>query len=167
VYANAKADGNPVFEDTVVLHVPVGPTGEQLIGGGGNGQLHVPRGAANPDQAKELALHLLDPEIFLPISLLSAGLFLPAYDAYYEMPEVVEAFEADENLARMGEQTQGTYPGLSWPAPPSPFFDAVNAQSVLTDVLAQTIAQGTSPEDAVAQATQRIEQIADEMGALG
>jgi multiple sugar transport system substrate-binding protein len=167
VYAKAKADGNPVFEDTVVLHVAIGPLGEQLIGGGGDGQFHVPRGAANPEQAKELSLHMLEPEIFLPISLISAGLFLPAYARYYEMPEVIEAFEADENLQRMGEQTQGTHPGLSWPAPPSPFFDAVNAQSVLTDMMAQTITQGTSPEEAVAQATQRIEQIAEEMGALG
>lgn len=167
VYASAKADGNPIFEDTVVLNIPIGPYGEQFIGGGGNGQMQIPRGAKNVDGAKALAMHLLDPNIFLPISLVSAGLFLPAYARYYEMSEVVAAFEADDNLARMGEQTQGRHPGLSWPAGPSPYFDAINAQSVLNDMMAQTITQGVSPADAVAQAETRMVQIAEEMGALG
>lgn len=164
VYAKAKADGNPIFEDTVVLNVPIGPFGEQFIGGGGSGQTQIPRGAKNPTDAKALALYLLEPEVFLPISLVSAGLFLPAYAKYYTMPEVVSAFEADENLARMGEQTQGTDVGFSWPAPPSPYFDAVQAQSVLNDMMAQTITQGVSPADAVAQAQDRMVQIAEEMG---
>ncbi len=47
------------------------------------------------------------PEIFLPISLISAGLFLPAYADYYEMEEVVAAFEADPNLATMGKTALG------------------------------------------------------------
>lgn len=164
VYASAKADGNPVFEDTVVLNVPIGPYGEQFIGGGGNGQMQIPRGAKNPTDAKALAMNLLDPDVFLPISLVSAGLFLPAYANYYEMDAVVAAFEADDNLARMGEQTQGTDVGFSWPAPPSPYFDAVQAQSVLNDMMAQTITQGVSPADAVAQAQDRMVQIAQEMG---
>jgi multiple sugar transport system substrate-binding protein len=167
VYASAKANGNPIFEDTVVLNVPTGPYGQQFIGGGGNGQMQIPRGAQNPDGAKALALYLLEPDVFIPISLVSAGLFLPAYARYYEMQEVVDALEADENLARMGEQTQGTHPGLSWPAPPSPYFDAINAQSILNDMMAQTITQGVSAADAVAQAEARMAQIAEEMGALG
>jgi multiple sugar transport system substrate-binding protein len=167
VYASAKADGNPIFEDTVVLNIPIGPYGEQFIGGGGNGQMQIPRGAKNVEGAKALAMYLLEPDVFVPISLVSAGLFLPAYARYYEMPEVIAAFEADENLARMGEQTQGTHPGLSWPAGPSPYFDAINAQSVLNDMMAQTITQGVSPADAVAQAEARMVQIAEEMGALG
>ena len=163
VYAKAKADGNPVFEDTVVLPTTTGPTGEVLEGGDG-AQFNIPRGAANVEGAKDLARHLLSPDIFLPISLISAGLFLPAYEDYYGMEEVVTAFEADPNLARMGEQALGSYPGLSYPAEPSPFFDAVNAQSIMTDMMSQIIAQGVSPEDAVAQATDRIAQLADELG---
>jgi multiple sugar transport system substrate-binding protein len=164
VYAAAKANGSPYFEDTVVLNVPMGPYGEQFIGGGGNGQMQIPRGAKNIADAKALAMNLLDPEVFVPISLVSAGLFLPAYANYYEMDAVVAAFEADDNLARMGEQTQGTDVGFSWPAPPSPYFDAVQAQSVLNDMMAQTITQGVSPADAVAQAQDRMVQIAEEMG---
>jgi multiple sugar transport system substrate-binding protein len=167
VYAKAKADGNPVFEDTVVLDIATGPYGEKFIGAGGTGQMHVPRGAKQVALAKDLAMYLLDPEIFIPISLISAGLFLPAYAKYNEMEAVVQAYEADANLKRMAEQQLGDYPGLSWPAPPSPFFDAISAQSILTDILAETITQGVSPEQAVANATDRIAQLAEEMGALG
>jgi multiple sugar transport system substrate-binding protein len=163
VYANAKADGLPVFEDTVVLETGTGPLGRKLESGGG-GQFIIPRGASNQDLSKELSKHMLLPEVFLPISLVSAGLFLPAYSGYYEMDEVLEAFDADPNLARMGQAAQGDHLGASWPAQPSPLFDAIAAQSVLTDMMAQIIAQGATPADAVAQAHDRIISIGQEMG---
>lgn len=166
LYAQSKADGNPIYDVTAMILEPIGPYGERLSGGTG-GAFVVPRGAANPDAAVELSMHLISPEIFLPISLISAGLFLPAYEGYYEMDAVVEQFADDPNLARMGENVLGDHPGLSWPAEPSPFHDAIQAESILTDMLAQTIIQGMSPADAVAQATERMERIADEMGAFG
>ncbi|MEZ4861058.1 MAG: extracellular solute-binding protein [Caldilineaceae bacterium] len=165
VYAKAKADGNPVFEDTVVLNTPVGPSGQQLIGGGGDGQMYVPTGAKATEQAKALALHLLDPEIFLPISLVSAGLFLPAYEAYLTMEPVLKAFEADENLARMAEQKQGDFVGLSDPADPNPYFDALQAEAVFNDMILEVITQGVAPADAVANAEGRMRQIGESMGA--
>lgn len=163
VYAKAKADGNPIFEDTLVLETAVGPTNTKLEAGGG-GQFNIPRGATNQDLSKELAKHMIKPEIFLPISLISAGLFLPAYANYYTMDEVVKAFEENPNLATMGQAAQGNHVGNSWPAQPSPFFDAIQAQNVLTDMMAQIIAQGLSPADAVAQAADRMVSIGQEMG---
>lgn len=165
VYAKAKADGNPVFEDTVVLNVPVGPRGEQLIGGGGDGQMYVPTGAKATDLAKQLALHMLNPDIFLPISLASAGLFLPCYEAYFTMQPVIDAFAADANLQRMGEQRQGDFVGLSDPADPNPYFDALQAQAVFNDMILEVITNGVSPADAVANAEARMRQIGEEMGA--
>jgi multiple sugar transport system substrate-binding protein len=163
IYAKAKADGNPIFEDIVALETVIGPIGRKLESGGG-GQMLIPRGAANQDLAKQLMLHMVTPEIFLPISLISAGLFLPAYAGYYDMAEVVEAFAADENLARMGRASQGDHPGASWPAPASPLFDGIASQAVLTDMMAQIVAQGVAPADAVAQAAERIVSIGNEMG---
>jgi multiple sugar transport system substrate-binding protein len=163
IYAKAKADGNPIFEDIVRFETAIGPTGERLEGGSG-GQFFIPRGATNQDLSKELSKYLLQPDIFLPISLISAGLFLPAYEAYYTMEEVVEAYNADPNLASMGRATLGTHVGASWPAQPSPLFDAITAQAVLTDMMAQVVAQGVSVEDAVAQASDRIITIGQEMG---
>jgi multiple sugar transport system substrate-binding protein len=165
IYAKGKADGNPIFEDTIVTEPIIGPYGEALLGGTG-AQFNIARGASNPTQAAELALHMLTPEVFLPISLISAGLFLPAYEGIYAMDEVVAAFEADPTLRRMGEQTLGDYPGLSWPAEPNALTDAINAQSVLPDILAETITQGVDPAEAVARATERMEQIAEEFGAF-
>lgn len=163
LYANAKADGNPVFEDTLVLETAIGPTNTRLEAGGG-GQFIIPRGAAHQDLSKQLAAHMIQPEIFLPISTISAGLFLPAYADYYAMDEVIAAFDADPNLARMGEAAQGDFLGASWPAQPHPLFDAIAAQAVLTDMMAQIIAQGTTVDAAVAQAHDRIITIGQEMG---
>ena len=165
VYAKAKADGNPIFEDTVVLNTPMGPRGEQLIGGGGDGQMYIPTGAHATEQAKQLALHLLTPDVFLPISLVSAGLFLPCYEAYLSMEPVVQAFEADENLARMAEQRQGDFVGLSDPADPNPYFDALQAQAVFNNMILEVITQGVEPAQAVANAEDRMRQIGAEMGA--
>ncbi len=163
VYAKAKADGNPIFEDTLRIETLVGPLNMKQEAGGG-GQFNIPRGATHQDLAKDLAKHLIAPGVFLPISLISAGLFLPAYEAYYSMDEVVSAYEADPNLARMGASTLGDFVGASWPAPPSPLFDAIAAQAVLTDMMAQIVAQGVSPADAVSQAHDRIITIGQEMG---
>lgn len=163
IYAKAKLDGNPIFEDTLILETAVGPTNTKLEAGGG-GQFNIPRGATHQDLSKELAKYMIQPEIFLPISLISAGLFLPAYSSYYTMEEVVTAYEADPNLARMGKAAQGSHPGASWPALPNPLFDAIAAQAVLPDMMAQIIAQGLTPAEAVAQAHDRIIGIGQEMG---
>jgi multiple sugar transport system substrate-binding protein len=165
VYANAKQDYPELFEDTYVFETAIGPTGQKLEGGGG-GQFNIPRGATHQDVAKQLALHLITPEVFLPISLISAGLFLPAYAGYYEMDEVKSALEADPNLARIGRAQLGDHPGDSWPAEPSPYFDAIAAQNILTDMMAEIITAGATPEQAVANAAARMEQIAEEMGAF-
>lgn len=163
-YAKAKADGNPVFEDTIVLNLPVGPRGEQLIGGGGDGQIYVPVGAKATEQAKALALHLLNPDIFLPISLASAGLCLPCYEAYFAMQPVRDAFAADANLQRMSEQRQGNFVGLSDPAEPNPYFEALLAQAVFNNMMREVITNGVAPAAAVANAEARLRQIGAEMG---
>jgi multiple sugar transport system substrate-binding protein len=162
VYANAKQDNPEIYEATVVLPEATGPLGERLSGSSG-GQFIIARGAPNVEPAKELALYMLQPSVFLPMSTISAGLFLPSYAGYYEMPEVQAEFEADPNLARMGESTLGNYPGLPYPAQPSPYFDAIDAQTILTDMMAQTVTQGVAPADAVSQAHDRMAQIAEEM----
>lgn len=166
VYAKAKQDGNPVFENTVVLEEALGPANTRLNGASG-GQIVIPRGAKFADLAGELSLHMLTPEVFLPMSTISAGLFLPSYQKYYEMEEVKSAFVADPNLDRMGKAAFGDYPGMPYPAKPSPYFDAIDAQTVITDMVAQVTTAGVSAADAVAQATDRMQQIADEMGAFG
>lgn len=165
-YAQAKRDGNPVFENTVALEAAMGPTNTHLNGASG-GQIVIPRGAKFADLSRDLALHMITPEVFLPMSSISAGLFLPSYQSFYDMEEVKSAFAADPNLARMGSEAFGNYSGMPYPAQPSPYFDAIDAQTVITDMIAQVTTAGVSAADAVSQATDRMQQIAEEMGAFG
>ena len=162
VYAKAKADKNPAFEGTIYLGSPVGPTGTVLRGAAG-GQFNIYMGAKNVAMAKELALYMLQPDIFLPISLISAGLFLPSYAGYYEMPQVKEAFKADPNLEAMGKEAFGDYPGGCWPAKPNAFWDAVQAAAIMHDMMAATTTKQATPAAAVKQAHDRMAQIAKEM----
>jgi len=163
IYAKARADENPIYDDTVIFETAVGPTNTKLEEGSG-GQFIIPMGAKNIGLAKDLAKYMVTPSVFMPMSLISAGLFLPAYTDYYAMPEVVDAFAEDPNLATMGQASLGDFLGASWPAQPSPVFDAINAQAVLTDMMAQIVAQGMEPADAVAQAADRIQSIGEEAG---
>jgi multiple sugar transport system substrate-binding protein len=162
VYAKAKADKNPAYEGTVYLGNPVGPTGQVLRGASG-GQHNIYMGCRNPGMGKELALYMLQPEVFLPISLISCGLFLPSYAGYYEMPQVKEAFKKDPNLETMGKEAFGDYPGGSWPAKPNAFWDAVQAQAIMHDMMAATTTKQATPAQAVKQAHDRMEVIAKEM----
>ena len=54
----------------------------------------------------------------------------------------------------------------SWPAQPHPFFDAIQAQAIIEEMMAQVVNNGVAVEEAISQATDRMQQIADEMGAL-
>lgn len=163
IYAKAKADKNPIFEDIVRMETAIGPTGTRLEAGGG-GQFNIPKGAAHQDLSTELAKYMITPEVFLPISLISAGLFLPAYANYAQMDEVVKAFKEDPNLASMAKATLGDFVGSSYPAKPGPYWDALGAQAVLTDMMNQIVAQGVSVEDAVSQAADRATSIGQDMG---
>jgi len=163
IYAKAKADKNPIFEDIVRMETAIGPLGKKLEAGGG-GQFNIPKGAAHQDISKELAKYMITPEVFLPISLISAGLFLPSYENYAKMDEVVKAFEADPNLASMARATLGDFVGSSYPAKPGPLFDAIGAQAVLTDMMNQIVAQKVAVADAVSQANDRIVSIGQDMG---
>ena len=162
VYASAKAHYPAIFEDTILLPTVIGPTGEALEGGSG-GTFAIPRAASNAEAAERVALHMLSPEIFLPMSVVSAGLFLPAYAGYYEMEAEVKAFEADPNVARMGKQVLGDYPGISHPAEPSSFFGAVAARSPLTTMMMRVVVDGISPGVAVAEAADEMAQIAADL----
>ena len=166
VYAEAKVSHPNIFEDSILLPTVVGPTGEALEGGSG-GTFVVPRGAPNAEAAKQVTLHMLLPEIFLPLSVFSSGLFLPAYAGYYEMEAEISAFEADPNVARMGRQVLGDYSGLSHPAAPSSFFGAVAARLPLTTVMRRVIADGVSPGVAVAEAADEMAQIAADLAVFG
>jgi multiple sugar transport system substrate-binding protein len=161
VYAQAKRDENPVFPNTLVMRPPVGPGGLRTEAGA-NSWLTIFKGSANIDAAKELALHLLNPEIFTPMAELGGGLFLPAYENLW----TEELLAIDPNFATIRDIVSNPEPyiGASWPAEPNAAIDALRAQSVPEQMMANITSGRMTPAEAVADAHQRIVDIFEEGG---
>jgi multiple sugar transport system substrate-binding protein len=128
------------------------------------GWLTVFKGAPNVDVAKKLALDLLDPANFTPMSSVAGGLFMPAYDSLWT-PELIAA---DPNFAIIKEQVSVPEPfiGASWPAQPSAAIDAIRAQGVLEQSMGNVVSGRMSSEEAVADAHQKIVDLFEEGGIM-
>jgi multiple sugar transport system substrate-binding protein len=161
IYAKAKADKNPVFEKTALLHSPKALDG-RLLEAGTSGWLTIFKGAKNIDAAKDLILTLLDPANFVPMAQLGGGLFLPAYKSLWND----KLLAADPNFAVLQEIMFNPEPylGRSHPAQPSALIDAVDGAGVTSQMMANIIANGMNVKDAVADAHKKIVQIFEEGG---
>jgi multiple sugar transport system substrate-binding protein len=164
VYAQAKRDNNPVFPNIVVLPAPTFNDGTPRDGGLVTGWLTVFKGAPNADLGKQLALELLAPENFTPISKVAGGLFNPAYEDLW----TAELIASDPNFAIIKEQVSVEDPfiGPSWPAEPNAAIDAIRAQGVVEQMVANVIAGRMSPEGAVEDAHNKIVTIFEEGGIM-
>jgi len=161
VYAQSKRDENPVFPNTLVLRWPVGPSGLRTEAGS-NAWLTIFKGSQNIDAAKELALHLLNPENLLPMAELGGGLVLPAYQNLW----TEELLAVDPNFASVKDILSNPEPyiGASWPAQPSAAIAALAAASVPNQMMANVTSGRMTPAEAVADAHQRIVDIFEEGG---
>lgn len=164
VYAQAKRDNNPVFGETVLLTMPRANNGDSRDGGAVGGWLTVFKGAPNTDLAKKLALDLLAPENFTPMSAVAGGLFMPAYEKLWT-PELIAA---DPNYAIIKEQVSVEDPfiGASWPAQPSAQIDAIRAQGIVEQSVGNMIAGRMTAEEAVADAHKKIVDLFEEGGIM-
>ena len=164
VYAQSKRDNLPFFKDTVLLRAPFANNGDSRDGGAVGGWLTVFKGAQNADLAKQLALALLDPASFTPMSSVAGGLFMPAYENLW----TDELIAADPNFAIIKEQVSVPDPfiGASWPAQPSAQIDAIRAQGILEQSMGNVIAGRMSSEEAVADAHQKIVDLFEEGGIM-
>lgn len=164
IYAQSKRDGNPVYGQTTLLNAPQASNGDSRDGGGVGGWLTIFKGAPNVDLAKELALHLLDPANFGRIAEQGGVLFTPAYQNLW----TPEFMATDPNLAIIKTQVDVENPflGQSWPANPNAGVDAIRAQGVLEQSIANVIAGRMSPADAVKDAHQKMVDIFEEGGMM-
>jgi multiple sugar transport system substrate-binding protein len=164
VYAQSKRDGNPVYDKITLLRAPQALNGDSRDGGNVGGWMTIFKGSPNVDLAKKLALDLLDPENFGKISALGGVLFTPAYKNLW----TDELIATDRNLAIIKEQVSVTDPflGQSWPAPPNAGVDAIRAQGVLEQSVANVIAGRMSAADAVKDAHQKMRDIFEEGGMM-
>jgi multiple sugar transport system substrate-binding protein len=138
--------------------------GDSMDGGFVGGWLTIFKGAPNVDLAKQLALDLLDPANFTPMSEVAGGLFMPAYENLWT-PELLAS---DPNFAVIKDQVSVPNPfiGPSWPAQPSAAIDAIRAQGVIEQTAANVIAGRMTPAEAVADAHQKIVDIFEEGGIM-
>ncbi len=161
VYAKAKADGNPVFENTAILHPPKTLDG-RLLEAGANGWLTIFKGAPNIALAKRLMLQLLDPSVFTPMAQQGGGLFLPAYASQY----TDELIAADPNFEVLRDIlfNPDLYYGRSHPAQPNALIDAIDGAGITSQMMANAINGSMTPSEAVADAHAKIVQIFEEGG---
>lgn len=164
VYAASKRDNNPVFDQTVLMRAPTANNGDSRDGGFVGGWLTIFKGAPNVDLAKELALTLLDPANFTPISAVAGGLFMPAYQNLW----TDDLIAADPNFAIIKEQVSVTDPflGQSWPAQPSALIDAIRARGILEQSVGNAIAKRMTAAEAVQDAHNKIVDLFEEGGVL-
>ncbi|MEZ5864320.1 MAG: extracellular solute-binding protein [Geminicoccaceae bacterium] len=164
VYAQAKRDNNPVFPSIVLLTAPTANNGDSRNGGQTTGWLTIFKNAPNVDLAKKLALELLDPANFNRMSAVAGGLFNPAYENLW----TEELIAADPNFAIIKEQVSVENPfiGPSWPAQPNAAIDAIRAQGVVEQMMANVIAGRMSPAEAVTDAHNKIVEIFEEGGIM-
>jgi multiple sugar transport system substrate-binding protein len=162
VYAQSKRDENPVYPNTTVLPMPTANNGDSRAGGETTGWLTIFRGAPNVELAKELALNLLAPENFNRMSAVAGGLFNPAFENLWT-PELLAA---DPNFAIIREQVTVPDPHLvfSWPAQPNAAIDAIRPLGIVEQAVGNVIAGRMTPEEAVADAHNKIVSVFEEGG---
>jgi multiple sugar transport system substrate-binding protein len=161
VYGAARKNNPDLFKNTAVLRGPKWQDGSRREAGA-NGWFTVFKGAKNVDVAKELMLNLLDPANITPMTENGGGLFLPAYADLWT--DKVMAIDPNFAVFREIMFNPDMYFGLSHPAKPSPLHDAVNAQAIMSQMMANIVNNGMTPAEAVADAHQRIVQIWEEGG---
>lgn len=161
VYGAARKNDPELFANTAVLRGPKWQDGSRKEAGF-NGWFTVFKGAKNADVAKELILNLLDPANITPMVQNGGGLVLPAYADLWT--DEVMATDPNFSVFRDILFNPDLYYGLSHPAKPSPLHDAVNAQAVMSQMMANVVSGGMSAADAVADAHNRIVQIWEEGG---
>ena len=164
VYAQAKRDKNPVYDNIVLLPAPRANNGDSRDGGNVGGWLTIFKGSKNVDLAKKLALDLLDPANFGRMAELGGVLFTPAYANLW----TDELLASDPNLAIIKQQVSVENPflGQSWPANPNAGVDAIRAQGVVEQMVANAISGRMTPADAVKDAHQKMVDIFEEGGMM-
>lgn len=161
VYGKAKADNNPVFPNTAVLHAPKTLKGE-LLEAGGSGWITIFKGSKNIDLAKELVYSLLDPATYTPMVQQGGGLFLPAYENLWT--DDVLGTDPNFNVFKDILLNKDIFYGRSDPAKPNALIDAIDAAGITSQMMADATSGGMSAEDAVKKAHDAIVQIFEEGG---
>lgn len=161
VYGKMKKDNSPLFGKTAVLRAPKSNKGE-VLEAGSTGWFSVFKGTKNRDAVKKMILFMLDPKNFDPMVQEGGGLFLPAYKNLWT-PDILKI---DPNFATLKDIifNPTPYTGTAWPADPTAAHDAVLAQAVPSEMMANVTTGKMTAEQAVEDAHNKIVTIFEDLG---
>ncbi len=163
IYAKAKFDGNPVGDVTMLVPVPRGPLGLRLQGSAPHYHYFM-KGSQNFEVAAGLSEFLMTEPIQKAMYNISFGYTVPAWTKYWDHPDITRnkvamAFKAVA-------QNEPPFQGLAWRGPLSEAAEAVNQESVMTDMFGEILG-GKRVDSAVRDAHQRCVGIFKSFGKKG
>lgn len=167
LYAQSKAQKNPVYEQTVTFPGPIGPGVDRPLSFGNYGYLVIFKGSKNVDAAKALVKYLVAGTPFLNIVKPANGLILPAYKKLWDSdPYYSNGDQVFQTARQVVEQPLPivTKTNLHFPQAPSPAWQQAYNAYVLTDMMGQVIQKGVKPADAVKEANDRVVQAFNQLG---
>ena len=163
IYAKAKLDGNPIADSIMLVPVPKGPLGLRLQGSAPHYHYFM-KGSQNFEAATDLSEHLLSEPIQRGMWAISYGYTVPAWSKYWEHPDVTGNKIA--MAFRPVAANEPPFQGLAWRGPLSEAAEAVNQESVMTDLMGEVLG-GKRVDIAVRDAHQRCVQIFKSFGKKG
>ncbi len=167
LYAQSKAQNNPVYDKTAVLPGVIGPGTDQIIAVPGYFYFTLFKNGKNPEIAKELAKYLIAPSSFLTVSKPSNGLNMPAYKKIWDADPFYTS--GDPSFAALRQLIEAKLPiksktGFAFPQPITPGYSAVKSQYVLSDMMGDIIQKGAKVPEAVKAAHERMVGIFNQLG---
>jgi multiple sugar transport system substrate-binding protein len=163
MYAKAKDDKNPFFENIHVASRPKGPaTPNAPLTGGQLGYLAIYRGAKNADLSRETIKQILLPDNWNKIATQAGGLILPAYESQWKN----DYWKSDPNFASLESQVRDPlgYNQSYYPGPSNPGIDGIISNKVLENMMGSIIQKGVKPADAVKEAHDQMVKIFEQFG---
>lgn len=167
LYAQSKADNNPVYGKTRIFDGFTGPAIKQPILIPASQAFVLFKGAREPGLAKLLAKYLVYGAPLLQMVKDSVGLVLPAYQNIWTSNSYY--LHGDPSFGALHTEMSEPLPvktttGLAFPQTPSPGSQAVNSSYPLNDMLASIVSKKATIKEAIATAKQRIIQIFEQQG---
>ncbi len=167
LYAQSKAQSNPVYDKTAVLAGVTGPGTDQIIATPGFFYFTLFKNGKNPEIAKEMVKYLVAPSSFINISKPSNGLNMPAYKKVWDADPFYTS--GDPSFPALRQVIEAKLPiksktGFAFPQAVSPGYSAVKSQYVLSDMMGDIIQKGTKVPDAVKAAHDRMVGIFNQLG---
>ena len=151
VYYNMKSSGDPLADVTQHVGWPAGPAGSSALVD--NYGLSILNYTPHPEACKELILYLTSDEVIREFYTAGAGFQFPVNPSLLDC-EVFANPVISEAIALLDSAHAPGYPG-----PLTQAAAEVDAQYIMVDMVARVLADGLSCQEALDEATERIEQI--------